>query len=368
MAQAEAAQETEHQPAADTGHNFLPDASDISSLFVRMAESIKTGFGDLTGTTKANETQTLTSNLVNGTGSFESVMQNIDNLKGQGKLNEFSSDFKATYDTDLRDQLIRNYPGRDAEIDKALGTNSSDKPDPMLGGLSRDQLTTILNKFPELKGVIKDPAVLGAMIQNEKDHTYDDFHGYKLPFFDDSLIDNTFRRINRKYGDRTEWMSQLHPDELRAKAEKSGGIFGYLKDMISAKLQDRVLSISIGDGQMQIRNIIALQQQERAAGRDVPTMSSSLTPEGSAQLVGAYFAKSVQMLTDHTIEDPKQNPFMRNSKAVRDGFKEAQRLWDTGDPELRLRAVMMTYNPGISNTDPTKWNPEHILKHYLGKK
>ncbi|MDX2107899.1 MAG: hypothetical protein SFY67_15970 [Candidatus Melainabacteria bacterium] len=367
MAQAEAAQETEHQPAADTGHNFLPDASDISSLFVRMAESIKTDFGDFTGIRKTNDTQTLTRNLVNGTGSFESVMQNIDSLKAQGKLSEFSSEFTKTYGTDFREQLVQNYPGRDVEIDKVLGTSSTDKPaDPMLGGLSRDQLKTILAKFPELEGVIKDPAVLGAMVQNEKDHTYDDFHGHKLLYYDDSLIDNTFRRLNRKYGDRTEWMSQLNPDQLRAKAEKSGGILGFLYDK-AAKLQDRVLSISIGDGQMQVRNIIALQQQERAAGRDVPTISSSLTPEGSAQLVGAYFAKSVQMLTDHTIEDPKQNPFMRNNKAVRDGFKEAQRLWDTGDPELKLRAVMMTYNPGISNSDPTKWNPEHILKHYLGK-
>ncbi|MCW5824337.1 MAG: hypothetical protein KIT34_16150 [Cyanobacteria bacterium TGS_CYA1] len=246
----------------------------------------------------------------------------------------------------------------------------------MLGGLSRDQLKTVLDKFPELKGVISNPDVLGAMVQNERDHTYDDMRVLKVPVFEDTIIDGALKTINwtrNFFGmkDTTELMSTWKPEELKAKAEKTGGISGFVNGL-SASLKDRVLHLSVGEGQVQIRNIIALQEQERAAGRDVPTVASALTAEGSAQLVGAYFAKSVQMLNDQTITDPELNPFMDRSRpSVVKGFAEAQEMWNEGkrtnNQDLMQRAVMMTYNPGISNSDPTKWNPERILKHYLGK-
>ncbi|MBP7861102.1 hypothetical protein KA183_05425 [bacterium] len=363
MALAEAAQPVELQSAADNGHYLQPDGNDLPNLFARMAESVKTGWDDLYKSQKPDAAQSLTKDLVNGTGSFESVVQNIDDLKSQGKLNDFSDQFKSIYQTSVRDQLIQNYPCREADIDKALGADAADKPDLKLAGLNREQLQEVFKKFPALEGVITSPDVLGAVIQNEKDHTYG---------LDDRIIDGTLRGftgLTRFFGlgDGTDFVSKMNPKELREQADKSGGFFG-LVNRWTAGLYDRVLRTSIGDGQVQMRNIVALQNQERAAGRDVPTISSSLTPKGSAELVGAYFTKSIQMLNDGTIEDPSKNPFWKNSPAVIEGFKEAQRLWNTGDPVLKERAVMMTYNPGISSSDPEAWNPEHILKHYLGRK
>lgn len=166
-------------------------------------------------------------------------------------------------------------------------------------------------------------------------------------------------------------MSKWNPAEIRAKAEKSGGIKGFFERLsagIEASLKGRILRMSIGDGQMQVKNIIALQDQERQAGRDVPTVTSSLTPEGSAELIGAYFTKSIELFNNNQATDPEKNPFLDTSRpSVVRGFAEAQRLWNTGDPVLRERAVMMTYNAGISNKDPEAWNPEHILKHYLNR-
>lgn len=362
---AQQAQQLELNPVTDTGHSPVLETPDVSHLIADVYNSAKTSFLDLIGY-KPDAVQTTASSIVNGNASWESVSKNLTDLKSQGKLSDLSNYFESNYSVSLRDQLIQNYPGRDGEIDKVLGA-SSDKPDPKLGGLSREQLQGVFDKFPALKGVISSPDVLGAMIQNEKDHTYDDFKGFKLPFFDDSIIDNTLRGLNRVFGDRTEWMSSLNPSELRAKAEKSGGIKGFFQDK-AARLQERILSVSVGDGQVQIRNILALQDQERAAGREVPTITSSLTPEGSANLVGAYFTKSIQMLNDGTITDPSKNPFWKDSPRVRAGFEEAQKLWNSGDPVLKERAVMMTYNAGISNSDPEAWNPQHILKHYLGRK
>lgn len=371
MAQAEAAQQNELSLVADNGQAALvPESNDFAHIAADIYKST-TSFLEMIGLKAPDASQSIASDIVNRKGSCDNVLQNLTDLKNQGKLQDFSTDFEKTYSVPLRDQLVSNYPGREADIDKALGTNAADKPDPMLGGLRRDQLQEVFKNFPALEGVIISPDVLGAIIQNEKDHTYNDG---LVP--DDSIIDGTLKAINwvrglRGQSEVTEWMSNLKPDELREQADKSGNWFGFV-DRIKAKIQERILRTSIGDGQVQIKNILALQEQERAAGRDVPTIASSLTPEGSANLVGAYFTKSIQMLNDGTITDPSKNPFWKNSPAVKKGFTEAQSMWNegkrTGNSALIERAVMMTYNAGISNSDPEAWNPEHILKHYLGRK
>ncbi len=369
MAQIEAAQPTELKSATDSETFLPPDASDLSNIFADVYKTPRTLPNDFTGA-KPDSIQTTASAIVNGS-SWEKVSGQLNGLKEQGKLNDLSTYFDNHYSPGLRDQLAQNYPGREAEIDKILGAGTADKPDPMLGGLSREQLKSVFDKFPELKGVISGPEVLGAMIQNEKDHTYND--GW-IP--DDSIIDGVLRGATRILGDGTDFVSKWNPAEIKAKAEKSGGVRGFFERIgasIEAGIKDRILRTSIGDGQVQIRNIVALQDQERAAGREVPTISSSLTKEGSAQLVAAYFAKSIQMLNDRTITstEPGVNPFMRNSESVKAGFAKAQELWDegkaTGNLELMQRAVMMTYNPGINAQNPHSWTPERILKHYLGR-
>lgn len=370
MAQAEAAQPTELQPTSDTGQNLLPEGYEVAELLRGTFNTVRSVWADITGN-KPDTVVNAASLVVNGKAPFETVSGQLTDLSKQGKLSDLSTYFDAHYSTGLRDQLAQNYPGREAEIDKLLGNGPADKPDPMLGGLSREQLKSVFDKFPELKGVISGPEVLGAMIQNEKDHTNND--GW-IP--DDSIIDGVLRGATRFLGDGTEFVSKWNPAEIKAKAEKSGGVRGFFERIgasIEAGIKDRILRTSIGDGQVQIRNIVALQDQERVAGREVPTISSSLTKEGSAQLVAAYFAKSIQMLNDRTITstEPGVNPFMRNSESVKAGFAKAQELWDegkaTGNQELMQRAVMMTYNPGINAQHPHSWTPERILKHYLGR-
>jgi hypothetical protein len=365
QAQAEAAQPSELNPVTDTGPQpLVSEGHDVAERLRQAFNFVSSFVTDATGT-KPDAAQTLTKDLVNGTGSFESVMQNIDDLKSQGKLDDFSNQFKSTYQTSLRDQLAQNYPGRDGEIDKLLGTQSADSSkDPMLGGLSREQLQAVFDKFPALKGVT-NPEVLGAMIQNETDHTYDN---------KDRLSEAPWRFasfLHRNFGssDGTNWISSWKVDELKAKVESSKDRPWYERVLPEAELwfKNKFLKMSVGDAQMQVRNIISLQDQERAAGREVPTIATSYTAEGSANLVGAYFTKSIQMLNDGTITDPTKNPFWKNSPAVIKGFTEAQELWNKGDPVSRERAVMMTYNAGISNSDPEAWNPERILKHYLGR-
>jgi len=364
----EAAQPTELRSGTDSGTSLFPDVSDWN-VCADFNQATKTSFLDLIGL-KPDAVQTTASAIVNGS-SWENVSGQLNGLKEQGKLNDLSTYFDNHYSPALRDQLVQNYPGREAEIDKILGIGAAEKTDLMLGGLSREQLKLVFDKFPELKGVISGPEVLGAMIQNEKDHGYND--GW-IP--DDSIIDGVLRGATRFLGDHTDYVSKWNPAEIRAKAEKSGGIRGFFERLgasIEAGIKDRILRTSIGDGQVQIRNIVALQDQERAAGREVPTISSSLTKEGSAQLVAAYFAKSIQMLNERTITstEPGVNPFMRNSESVKAGFAKAQELWDegkaTGNQELMQRAVMMTYNPGVNAQNPHSWTPERILQHYLGR-
>lgn len=355
MAQAEAAQPTELQPSSDTGQNLLPEGHEVAELLRDTFHTISSVWADITGN-KPDTVANAASLVVNGKAPFETVSGQLTDLSKQGKLNDLSTYFDAHYSVGLRDQLVQNYPGREAAIDQLLGTKTTSPDEPKLGGLTIEQLQAIHNDFPALKGVIDDPRVLGAIVQNEKDHTYHN---------SDSIIDGAFRGFHRTFGDSTEFMSNLKTDELREKAKENGGIVGYFQE-VAANIRDRILRVSMGDGQVQIRNILALQDQERQAGRDIPTISSSLTPEGAAKLVGAYFTKSIEVLSNNQASDPSKNPFLDTTRpSVVKGFAEAQRLWNTGDPVLRERAVMMTYNAGISNSNPEAWNPEHILKHYL---
>lgn len=368
MAQTDTAQTIEHQPSADS-QDFLEipqidDNSFRSETSLALAQTVNTdAFRAMTGG-EQTDVQKATSTIVNGiwstTDNSETIFNTLRDLKDKDKLNELIESFDNTYMVGLRTQLGLRFPNSGDRISEIL-----DNKAPVFNGLNQEQLQKVFNRFPELKGVTS-PEVLGAMVENEVDHTVG---------MDDRLIDGALKawiidRVLSGKNDGTESFKTLDPKALKEKAEKSSGLMYYF-NKISERLHDRVLKISVGDGQVQIRNILALQDQERAAGRQqVPSLTMSLTKEGSAQLIAAYFTKSIELLNNRQITDPEKNPFMDATRpSVVRGFEEAQRLWDTKDPASMERAVMMTYNPGVKDSMTGEyWGPSRILKYYLGRK
>ena len=144
MAQAEAAQPTELQPSSDTGQNLLPEGHEVAELFRDTFNTVSSIWADITGN-KPDTVANAASLVVNGKAPFETVSGQLTDLSKQGKLNDLSTYFDNHYSIGLRDQLAQNYPGREAEIDKILGAGTADKPDPMLGGLSREQLKSVFD-------------------------------------------------------------------------------------------------------------------------------------------------------------------------------------------------------------------------------
>ncbi len=368
QAEVEAAQPTELKSSGDDQSGFL-EIPPIENNSFRSETSLALALTDnnnafrvMTGS-EQTDVQKATSTIVNGiwstTDNSETIFNTLRDLKDKDKLNELIESFDSTYMVGLRTQLGLRFPNSGDRISEIL-----DNKPPVFNGLNQEQLKKVFDRFPELKGVITSPDVLGAMVENEVDHSVG---------LDDMLIDGALSirssiRRSLGYDDGTEYFSTLNPDAFKEKAEKSSGLSHYF-NKFSGMLQDRFLKVSIGEGQVQIRNILALQDQERAAGREIPSLTMSLTTEGSAQLIAAYFTKSIELLKNNQISDPSKNPFFDASRpsAVK-GFEEAQRLWDTKDPASMERAVMMTYNPGVKDSMTGEhWGPSRILKYYLGK-
>lgn len=360
--------ETEAPAQLDRGP---AEGTEVQDLFTRLSAACDTSTFSFADKSSRDLVQSTASSIINGNCSWDRVSANLSNLQAQGKLSDIADYFSNHFSQDVRTLLVGSFPEHTSTIDKFFGkttdqANTTGKPDdPMLGGLSREQLQTVHSKFPALKGVIK-PEVLGAIIQNETDNTYNWKDTLsELPLKTLAVFDRNFGK-----GDGTAWISSWNMEELRNKVKNSDGTPWYQRwaNNIELKVKEAVLAMSVGDAQIQVRNILSLQEQERAAGREVPKVSTSFTPEGSANLVAAYFTKSIELLSNNQATDPKKNPFLDSTRpSVVRGFKEAQDLWNSGDPVLRERAVMMTYNAGISNSDPEAWNPERILKHYLGR-
>ncbi len=119
---------------------------------------------------------------------------------------------------------------------------------------------------------------------------------------------------------------------------------------------------------MQIRNILGLREQERLAGREVPSLTMSQTNLGATQLIAAYLARSVNDLNQNKYGELANNPNLPAGR--RRGFAMAQELWNSGDPVLRERALVMTYNAGASvgPQEGGNWGAERILRHYLRRR
>lgn len=287
----------------------------------------------------------------------ERVFDTLYDIHAQGKMPELQRYLQDTFQFDLRDQLYGHYPLSHERIEAAIEHGR-----PAFRGLNRGQLQTVLSKFPELQGVISDPMVLGAILQNEWDHTY----GAKDVGPD--IVARSFSFLNRMFGrgDGTEFLSRLNPQELRERARSSGTIMQWIRNK-GADWEEALLRNSIGPGQMQIQNILSLREQERLAGRTIPSVSMSQTTEGAAQLVAAYLTRSITELDANKFGDAANDPNSGLSPARRRGYLLAQQLWNSGDPASRERALVITYNAGASGMPQTggNWGAERILRHYL---
>lgn len=289
------------------------------------------------------------------------ILNTLYDVHDQGKMPELVQYFQTNYGIDLRQELKNQMPGQSEKIDEAI-----DNGRPRITAATSQQMQEVFARFPELQGVISSPEVLGAILQNEQDHGYE-LHKDLAPDLSIQFLSWFNRQFGR--GDGTEFVSRMDPQELRRRAENANFV-NWARLSLSAWAQENVLRMSVGPAQVQIRNMLALREQERQAGRDVPSLSSTQTTEGSLQLIAAYLVRARNDLSCNRTGEKASDMSNDLTPTQREGLQEAQRLWNTGDPVLRERALLMTYNPGLESPRLThdRWNAQRILEHYVRRR